>query len=242
MEYSPPTGYLIRMSVQRFVTMCVLLTGLVILVRLYEIGMISGKAGYPSGSFFLVLYGIRYDIVLALRISAFLLIPYVLIDFISPSVAKVLFAIASLTTVISEVILLQYFAVHKLPLAVDGTGFSLSNISLAINGSGGFTTLNVIVLVAFILIGAGAFIRWSDLKFSSQFTSWITVLAILSLLPFDIFNPDRIDFRNDFRKNITANKLNLYSTSACDKRFGENSFYLFITNTTKKTENVRTSN
>ena len=242
MQYSPPIGYLIRQSVQRFVTLSLLLTGLIVLLRFYEIAIISGKAGYPSESIFLILYGIRFDLILALRLSALMLIPYLLIDYFSPVVARVLFAAGSLTAVMAELLLLQYFAVNKIPYGANALTYSPSDISQIINASGGSNMLNTISMVVLLLIVVFAFVKWSTLKFSPQVTFWVTCLAILSLLPLSIFNPESIDFRNDFRKNITANKLNLCCSSVMDYRFGENSFYLFITNTTKKTGKESSSN
>lgn len=235
MEYSPPLGYLIRQSVNRFVTLTIIFTLLIFLVRFFEIVIIGNKAGYPAESIFLSLYGIRFDLMLSLRFSAILMIPYVLIDYFSPATARVIFALASLFAVISEVILLQYFAVTKIPLGANILNHSFADIRQIIIASGEFNFLNILALVVFLLATVFAFFRWSAVKYTSQVTFLVTSLVVLSVLPFNSFNPDRVDFRNDFRKNISANKLNLFISSVLYQKYGQNRIYRFISNTPDKT-------
>ena len=235
MEYAPPLGYLIRQSVNCFVTLCIIFTLLILLVRFYEIVLIGNKAGYPSESIFLSLYGIRFDLMLALRFSAFVLVPYLLIDFFSPSTAKVIFAVSSVLVVLSEVILLQYFAVTKVPLGSDILNHSVAEIRQIINASGELNFLNIFVLVIFLLITIFSFFRWSDKIFSPNVVFLVICLVVLSVLPFNSFNPDRVDFRNDFRKNVSANKLNVFVSSLVIHKFGDNRVYRFISNTADKT-------
>jgi uncharacterized sulfatase len=208
MQYKPPTGYLIRQSVNRYAALCLITIGLFLLVRLIEILYISGKAGYPPGSTFLMLYGMRYDLMLALRFSALLMLPFIVIDNLSKVTARVLFILSALTVMLADLMLLQYFAIHKIPLGSEILNYSFPEIVLAVKSSGELNFVNLLALGLFVLISLLAFLKWSALELSRDLTVVVIVLILFSVLPFNSTNPDRIDFRNDLRRNITANKVN----------------------------------
>ena len=68
MEFTPPLRILVRQSLKRYATLSLITTGLVILVRIYEILFIAAKAGYPSGCTLDLIFGIRFDLMLSLRL------------------------------------------------------------------------------------------------------------------------------------------------------------------------------
>ena len=208
MQYKPPTGYLVRQSVNRYATLCLITIGLFLLVRLIEILYISGNAGYPPGSTFLMLYGMRYDLMLALRFSALLMLPFIVIDNLSKVTARVFFILSALAVLLADLMLLQYFAIHKIPLGSEILNYSFQEIIRTVKSSGELNLVNLLVVGLFVLTALLAFLKWSARELSRDLTVVVIVLILFSVLPFNSTNPDRIDFRNDLRRNITANKVN----------------------------------
>lgn len=213
MHYKPPIGYLIRQSVNRYVTLCLITTGLLLLVRLFEMVYVAGKAGYPPGNIYLLLYGIRFDLMLALRFSALLMLPFILVDNFSRLTARVLFVMASVALIMIDLSLLQYFAVTKTPLGADIFNYSVAEIQQAVRSSGQLNLPHILIPAFFTAISLLAYMKWSSREMSRDLTVVIVLLVIFSILPVNSFNPDRIDFRNDFRRYISANKVNVFTSS-----------------------------
>lgn len=213
MDYSPPPGYLIRKSVRRYVTLCLITTGLILLVRLIEIVYVAGKAGYPPGSTFLMLYGIRYDLMLALRFSALMMLPFIMVDYFSPVIARFLFVLSSLVVLLADLLLLQYFAVTKMPLGSDLLNYSWPEIQQFVQSSGEMNLVNLLLPGFFLLFSLFAFVKWARRELPRDVIVIVTVLILFSILPFNAFNPDRIDFRNELRRNISANKANVFTAN-----------------------------
>ncbi len=216
MEFTPPLQYLIRQSLKRYVSLSILTLGLIILVRIYEIFFIAGKAGYPAGSMEDMIWGIRFDLMMSLRFSVYLLLPFLVIDHFSQKAAKIAYATLSVLLVASYIALLHYFSTTRIPLGADILGYSFAEIKQTVQAS---EEMNIYALVPFLALpalAAYAFYKLSSVKYSSN----IVVLTILSmfftLLPFNTINPYPTEFKNEFRKNISANKFNLFSESLLD--------------------------
>jgi uncharacterized sulfatase len=213
MEYTPPLQYLIRQSLKRYVSLNVVTIGLVILVRFYEILFISGKAGYPSGSTLDLLFGIRFDLMLALRLSVYLLIPFLMIDHFQQKVARVLYASIIVAVVSLDFALLKYFSTTRIPLGSDILGYSMDEIQQTIRASGEMNQYALLPFLLFFLFCIYAFYKWSKIKAPSSVIILIISAMIFTLLPFNTINPNPTEFKNEFRKNISANKFNLFSES-----------------------------
>ncbi|HWR99560.1 MAG TPA: hypothetical protein VN249_03040, partial [Prolixibacteraceae bacterium] len=213
MEYTPPLQFRIRQSFIRYISLCLVLTGLILLVRLYEILFISGAAGYPSGSFSELIFGVRFDLLLSFRLSGYLLIPFLLIDHYSPKTARVFFAAVSVIVILTEISLLRYFAATRMPLGSDILGYSLSEIKQTVGASGEVNIIAIIPAVVFFVFTVFAFYKWSRIEVSRTLLVFFSVFMFSAMLPLYNFNPDPIEYRNEFTMNIAANKLNFFGES-----------------------------
>ena len=216
MDYTPPLQYLIRQSFKRFVSLSLITIGLAILVRFYEILFISGKAGYPSGSTAALLYGIQFDLMLALRLSLYLLVPFLFIDHYSQKAARIFFAAVSVIVVVGDVILLRYFSTTRIPLGADLLGYSIGEIKQTVGASGEMNQYTIFPVLLFFLFSIYAFYKWSVFKVSTFVLKLVAVGMIFTILPIFDFNPDPADFKDEFRLHISANKFNLFSGSIAD--------------------------
>ena len=213
MEYTPPLQYLIRQSFKRFISMTLLLTGLVILVRLYELFFIAAKSGYPAESHVALLYGLRFDLLLSLRFSLILLIPFLVIDHYNQKAARIFFTLFAVLLVVSEVVLLQYFSTTKIPLGSDILGYSMEELKQTVGASGALNAASIISLLLLTLAAFYLFYRWSVFKVPSGVRGLMIFVLLYTLLSSNKFNPDPAEYKSEFIMNIAANKFNLFSGS-----------------------------
>lgn len=211
MEFTPPFRILFRQSLKRYATLTLITTGLVILVRIYEILIIAGKAGYPQGSTLDLIFGIRFDLMLSLRLSVYLLLPFLVTDYYSHKAAKIFYAIISTSVVLTNLALLHYFSTTRIPLGSDIFGYSFDEIKHTVQASGEMNSYSMVPFFSFLLISIYIFYKYPGKKISS-FLSFLVITALFfTLLPFNTINPYPTEFKDEFRKNITSNKFNLFS-------------------------------
>ncbi|MCK9639341.1 MAG: sulfatase-like hydrolase/transferase [Prolixibacteraceae bacterium] len=213
MDHTPPFQYLLRQSIKRFISLSLLMTLLIILVRFYEILFISGKAGYPAGSTSELMYGIRFDLSLSLRLSVILLIPFLIIDHFSIRAARIFFGAITAVVVGGEILLLQYFATTRTPLGSDLLGYSAAEIKQTVDASGQFSLTTFAPVLILLGITWYLFHKLYYFKIAHQVIRFYILSLILAFLPIGRYNPDPVDYKNEFSLNIAANKFNLFSGS-----------------------------
>lgn len=217
MEYIPPLQYLIRQSLKRYISLVLVTIGLVILVRFYEILIISRAVGYPTGSTGNLFNGIQFDLMLSLRLSALLLLPFLLIDHYNQTLARIFYASVSVIVVLADVVLLLYFSITKVSPGADVYGRSVGEILQVVRKSWELSLYVIFPVALFLLLGIYSFYKWSAIKISSFVVVLFTLFLLFSILPFSA-NPDPADFRNEYRKNISANKFNLFCGSLMEHK------------------------
>lgn len=213
MNHTPPFQYLLRQSIKRFISLSLLMTLLIILVRFYEILFISGKAGYPAGSTSEMLYGIRFDLLLSLRLSAILLLPFLVIDHFNLRAARIFFETVTAVVVAGEILLLQYFATTRIPLGSDLLGYSAGEIEQTVGASGKFSFATFAPVVILLGITWYLFHKRYYFKLPRLVIKLFILSLLFSLLPFGNYNPDPVEYKNEFSMNIAANKFNLFCGS-----------------------------
>ena len=95
-------GLMLR-SLRRFISLSFILASMILIVRLYDLIITSNFTNYPPGSALHILSGIKFDLVLYLRISAILMIPFLIIAYFSQKAAKYFFIISSILFVFGEI-------------------------------------------------------------------------------------------------------------------------------------------
>ncbi|MEI7830232.1 MAG: LTA synthase family protein [Prolixibacteraceae bacterium] len=237
MEYTPPFQYLVRQSFKRFMSLSLILLGLVILVRFYEILFISGKAGYPTGSTNELLLGIRFDLMLAFKLSAILLIPFLIIDYYSMKSARIFMAAISIMVVVGEVMLLRYFSTTRIPLGADILGYSTAEINQIVGASGEMNLTTIAPILIFLILSSYVYYKWHYFKVSSLVIKVYIFFLLFSMIPLNNFNPDPFDYKNEFSMNIAANKFNLFSGSFLRFYQQKQGSTNFVLNSNQKPEN-----
>lgn len=213
MEFTPPLRILVRQSLKRYATLSLITTGLVILVRFYEILFIAAKSGYPPGSILDLIFGIRFDLMFSLRLSVYLLLPFLVTDHFNHKAARVFYATASIAAVLINVALLHYFSTTRIPLGSDVFGYSFDEIKHTVQASGEMNPYTILPFFSFLAFAIYSFYKLSEKRMSSFLSMLVIAALFFTLLPFNTINPYPTEFKNEFRKNITSNKFNLFSES-----------------------------
>lgn len=203
----------LRFSLRHFVSLSFILAGMVFTVRLYEIMITAGFTNYPPGSFTNLLYGLRFDVVLYLRISAILIFPYLLIAFFSQKGAKHFFVICSILLILGNMLLLKYFSTSRVPLGADLLGYSADEVKKTVQSSGKLEVLPFLMMALYLAFMVRVFVKHIYFKVKPWAVALIVLCMFGSMLPLKIFAPQPSSFSNEFSMFAADNKLRFFFSS-----------------------------
>ncbi|WP_320110679.1 LTA synthase family protein [Draconibacterium orientale] len=217
MEKNTDTFGLLVRTLRRFVSLSFILAGMILLVRLHEMVILSNYHNYPPGSFSSLLIGIKYDIILYLRVSAVLMIPFLLLGLFSQKAARIFFISASVVLVLGDMLLLKYFSTAGIPLGSDLFAYSIEEINQTVQSSGEMNVWPFIFMALFLAYMVRVFIKHVYLKLKPWMLIVISAAMFASLAPLDILKPQPSDFENEFSLFAATNKLNFFSESVLER-------------------------
>ena len=198
---------LVVRSLRRFLSLSFILASMILMVRLYEIVITSNFSNYPDGSFCNLLQGLKYDVVLYLQLSAFLMIPFLVIAYFSQKAARYFFMFLCILLVLGDILLLQYFATARVPLGADLLGYSMSEIRHTLDTSGEISIFPMVIIFLYLFIMSRVMIKHVYFKLKPWLMAVLTVLMFSSFLPIKQLNPDPSTFSDEFSLFAANNKL-----------------------------------
>lgn len=208
---------LLYRSLRRFLSLCLILGGMILAVRVYELFYISNISNYPAGSFLHILSGLKFDVVLLFRISAVLVIPFLFIAYFSQKAAKRFFVSISVLLILIYIILLQYFSAALVPLGSDLFGYTMDEIKFTIQTSGETRILPFVFAIGFLIYILRIFKKHVYFHFKPVVVGIFSFLMFASFLPVKILKPDPSKFENEFGFFVAENKLAFFSESVTKK-------------------------
>ncbi|WP_163325766.1 LTA synthase family protein [Draconibacterium mangrovi] len=226
-------GLLVR-TLRRFISLSFILAVMFLLVRLHEMVILSNYHNYPPGSFSTLLFGIKYDIILYLRVSAVLMIPFLLLGLFSQRAARVFFISASVLLVLGDMLLLKYFSAAGVPLGADLFAYSIDEITQTVQSSGEMNVWPFIFMTLFLVYMVRVFIKHVYYKLKPWMLFIISAAMFLSLAPLGFLKPQPSDFENEFSLYAATNKLNFFSESVLKR-------YVFNEQMDKQTYTFKTN-
>ena len=234
-KFNDTVNLLVR-TLRRFISLSFILAGMILLVRLYELVITSNYYNYPPGSFSSLLIGIKYDIILYLRVSAVLMIPYLLLGLLSQKLARNFFIAAAVFLVLGDMLLLKYFSSAGVPLGADLFAYSVEEINQTVQSSGEMNVWPFIFMALFLGYMVRVFVKHVYYKLKPWMLFSISAIMFASFAPLDILKPQPANFENEFALFAATNKLNFFSESVL-KRYVfdeklENQTYTFKTKVT----------
>ena len=204
---------LVVRSLRRFLSLSFILASMILMVRFYEIVITSNFSNYPDGSFSNLLQGLKYDVILYLQLSAFLMIPFLVVAYFSQKAARYLFMFVCILLVLGDILLLQYFATARVPLGADLLGYSMSEIRHTLDTSGEISIFPMVVIFLYLLIMSRVMIKHVYFKLKPWLMTVLTVLMFCSFLPIKQLNPDPSTFSDEFSLFAANNKLGFFAQS-----------------------------
>lgn len=203
----------LKFSLRRFLSLSFILASMILMVRLYEIIITSNFTNYPPGTFLSLVTGIKFDIILYLRISAVLMIPYLIIANFSPRVAKYFFVACSILLILGDMLLLKYFSTARVPLGADLLGYSLAEIRKTVQSSGEFSIIPFVMMTVYLVAMVRVFIKHVYYRIKPWAMAVLTLVMFCSFLPLKIFNSEPSNFSNEFSMFAAYNKLYFFAQS-----------------------------
>jgi len=204
---------LVGRSLRRFLSLSLILASMILMVRIYELVVVSNVSGYPAGSFSVILKGLKFDLVVYLQISAILMIPFLLLAYFSQKLARYFFAIVSILLILGDILLIKYFSTARVPLGADLLGYSVAEIRHTVGTSGELKIVPLLVIALFLAFMFRVMIRHVYVKLKPWFMAVLTLLMLASFLPMKQLAPDPTTFENEFSMFAADNKLGFFTRS-----------------------------
>ncbi|MCE4563055.1 LTA synthase family protein [Maribellus sp. CM-23] len=213
MGKSTDSLHLIFRSFRRFASLSTILATMILIVRLYELVITSNYYNYPPGTLPYLLFGLKYDLILFLRISALLVLPFLLIAYFSQKAARFFFITFSVLLVLGNMLLLKYFSTSMVPLGADLFGYSAEEIKQTVQVSGELKILPFIFMALFLLYMVRIFQRHVYYKLKPWMLGIFCLLMLASLLPIPFLKQQPSAYNNEFSMFAATNKLNFFGES-----------------------------
>jgi len=204
---------LVVRSLRRFLSLGLILASMILMVRFYELVIVSNFSNYPPGSFIIMLKGLKYDLVLYLQISAVLLAPFLLIAYFNQKIARYFFTLVSILLILGDILLVKYFSTARVPLGADLLGYSVSEIRHTLNTSGEMSILPFVVIFLYLILMSRVMVKHVYFKLKPWMMTVLTVLMFCSFLPIKQLNPDPSKFDDEFSLFAANNKLSFFAQS-----------------------------
>lgn len=208
---------LLYRSLRRYVSLGFILAGMFLTVRLYELIISSNFSGYPAGSAVYLLMGLKFDLIMYLRISAVLLIPFLLLAVFSQKVAKYFFVTLALMLVLGDILLLQYFTTARVPLGADLFAYTVEEIRHTVESSGGAGVLPIVFIILYLVYMVRLFVKHVYFKLKAWAVFSVCILMFASFLPVGFLKQNPSFYNSEFSMFVANNKLNFFSTSVSNQ-------------------------
>lgn len=202
-----------KFSLRRYISLSFILFSMIVTVRLYELIITSSYSNYPPGSFLTLLTGLKFDVILYLRVSAVMMIPYLMIAFFSQKVAKYFFVLCSILLILGNMLLLKYFSTSRVPLGADLLGYSADEVSKTVQSSGKLEILPFMIIIIYLAYMVRVFIKHVYFRVKPWAVVLISLFMFSSLLPLNFFSPQPSSFNNEFSMYAADNKLSFFISS-----------------------------
>jgi phosphoglycerol transferase MdoB-like AlkP superfamily enzyme len=214
---------LVGRSLRRFLSLSFILASMILMVRLYELVIVSNFSNYPPGSFSIMLMGIKYDLILYLQISAVLLVPFLFIAYFSQKIARYFFTLVSMLLILGDLLLVKYFSTARVPLGADLLGYSISEIRHTLSASGEMSIFPFVVIFLYLFLMSRVMIKHVYFKLKPWLMTILTVLMFCSFLPIKQLYPDPSKFDDEFSLFAANNKLGFFAQSMSEHYLNQGS-------------------
>ncbi|MDD4645805.1 MAG: LTA synthase family protein [Bacteroidales bacterium] len=208
---------LIFRSLRRFLSLSLILASMIFMVRLYEFVLTATISHYPPGSVTYMLIGLKYDLILYLRISAIMIVPYLIIAYFNQRAAKYFFVVTSILLILCDILLVKYFSTARVPLGADLFGYSFKETQHTVAASGELRFGHYFLIILYLAVMVRVFIRHVYFRLKPWMMAALALLMCCSWLPSKSFRLNPSDFDNEFSRFVATNKLDFFIQGMADR-------------------------
>lgn len=207
---------LVIRSLRRFLSLSFVLVSMILVVRMYDLIIISNSFHYPAGLTINMLIGLKFDLIFYLQFSGILLLPFLLIAYFNQKAAKYFFIISSILITLSQIFLLQYFSITKTPFSTNLPGYSLSEFLCIFSFPNGIPVFSYSVLILYLVYMTRVFIKHVYFRIKPWAMVLLTILMLSSVFSSNQFEAKQSDFNDEFGYYVAINKLHYFAQSLFD--------------------------
>jgi len=194
------------LGINRYLVLNLVFLTLLVFTRIYEYFYLKHAITLPAGSFNLETGGAFHDVLMLLNLSAWFLIPFLLVFLISKRLAVFIYGILIVLFILTEIALIQYLGVTSLLLGIDLFGYTFKEI-IGIAAAGGGLSFGALIPVFIIVLMMIALLVISKrLKPSTVLSLVFVVLSFISLGFKKYTIPDTGKYNSELSFSLITNK------------------------------------
>lgn len=146
-------------SIRKILPATLLYVAAFLIIRLYELVMVSGHYSDAGNLAAYELKGMGYDLVIAMSIASVIMLLHVVLSLVSLRIAYTISAALYTVLILVSFALSHYFTVTLLPLSTDLYGYTWNDIVTTVQSSGG-TSVGAIIFLLVLLIAFVSGLYW----------------------------------------------------------------------------------
>ncbi len=207
---------LVARSLRRFLSLSIILAAMILMVRLSELLFTTTSSLFQADIAINLLTALKMDLILYLRISGLLMVPFLVIAFFSQKAAKYFFVSVCILLMLGNILLIKYFSTARVPLGADLFGYSFKEIQHTVGSSGKINIAPYILTIIYLAIMVRVFVKHVYFRMKPWLMAILTVMMLISLVPIKQLNINPAKFSNEFSMFVATNKLDFFIESVAD--------------------------
>jgi len=201
-------------TAKRFFQLTLTLLFFTFALRFFEYIFIATSQNPLANRLMLTVLGLGYDAVFVLKISGYLVFLFFLISYFKPKIAEIVFIIISVALLLTNLLLVFYYAKSATPLGADLFGYTVSEIVHTAQASGEINLWMLPSIAALVVISVLAFRFSKKLSVPFFLTYPFLVLLVIVFFAYEDFVPNTKNYQSDFEFYTVINKLQFFSNKA----------------------------
>lgn len=138
-------------SIKKILPATILYVAAFLIIRLYELVMVSGQYSNAGHAAAYELKGLGYDLIISLSIASMVIVLHIILSLVSLRVASAISVSLFTILILVSFCLSHYFTVTLLPLSTDLYGYTWNDIATTVRSSGG-TSVGPVVFLTILLV------------------------------------------------------------------------------------------
>jgi phosphoglycerol transferase MdoB-like AlkP superfamily enzyme len=199
---------------QRFIAYSSTLFALILMMRFYELYLITGANQFPTNSWQPELKGVLNDLVFFIKISSLLALPFFIFYLIKPALASIFYFISALIIVLLSYVFAIYFSLAKVPFGAEFFGYSMEEMRFTMQASGHINVYTLFLGIVFMCLTIVAMWYSGKIKINPKVAGIFCLGLFPALLLVKVVHVHKITAETLFQSFLASNKVLFFMESA----------------------------